>query len=285
MKLTAWTMSGGIVGVVLAVVAVSLGIRALVGPPADKRPNPAVSDNAATTTTSEAAQPQSAAHIVALAPPPAQSVNQSPAAAFPAAAPPAAGPANAVAVAAPPAAPIRDVVATAAEARPARDIEPPGLAIDAGPLPKATGAYLDGLEALAQGQWKRAADSFGVAVEAADSDVPDYYRARGVALTLGERFPEAIKDLRRATQLEPQSRETRVWLAAAIAMTGDFMKASEVYQSATTDPYETFVGQIRNDYGNLPFSVKNHNPDPRFGPQNAAAKQRFPQAGSGMPAG
>ena len=161
-----------------------------------------------------------------------------------------------------------------------RDIEPPGLAIDGRPLPKATGAYLDGLEALAAGQWKQAADSFSAAIEAADSDVPAYYRARGVALTLGERFPEAIKDMRRTTQLDPQSRETRVWLAAAIGMTGDFMNASNVYQSATTDPYETFIGQIRNDYGNLPFSVKNHNPDPRFGPQNVAAKKRFPQAGA-----
>ena len=192
--------------------------------------------------------------------------------------PPPPAPTNAVAVAAPEAKPVRDVVAIAAESGPSQDIEPPGLAIGVGPLAKATGAYLDGLEALAAGNWTKAADSFGAAIEAADSDVPDYYRARGIALALGEKLPEAIKELRRATQLDPQSRETRVWLAAAIAMTGDFMKASEVYQSATTDPYETFVGQIRNDYGQLPFSQKNNNPDPRFGPLHTAAKQRFPQA-------
>ena len=161
-----------------------------------------------------------------------------------------------------------------------RDVEPPGLADDGKPVSKATSTYLDGLEALSVAKWKEAADNFFKAIDAADNDEPVYFRSRGIAQALAENLSPAIADLRRATKLDPADRETRVWLAAAVGMSGDFMQASSIYQSATLDPYETFVGQIRNDYGQLAFGQKRGDVDPKFIAQRAAAKQRLPQAGA-----
>ena len=172
------------------------------------------------------------------------------------------------------------VAAPSPEPPPAKDIEPPGLEVDSGAASKATSAYLDGLEALAAAKWKPAAEAFSAAIDAADSDVPEYYRARGIALALAEQLPAAIKDLRRASQLDPAARETRVWLAAAVGMSGDPMQASEIYPPATLDPYETFVGQMRVDYGQLLFFQKRGDVDPRFVAQHAAALGRFAQAGA-----
>jgi Flp pilus assembly protein TadD len=65
------------------------------------------------------------------------------------------------------------------------------------PLTPALAAYLAGLDALTQGKFNDAAAAFSRALETAGDD-PTFVPARGVALTLGEQFPQALRDLERA---------------------------------------------------------------------------------------
>jgi predicted Zn-dependent protease len=156
---------------------------------------------------------------------------------------------------------------------------PPGLAIDPRPLPPAIVAYLDGLEALAAAKWEAASTAFAKATDA-DPDEAAYHRARGVALTLAEKFTEAIPELQRASTLKPSEKETRIWLAAATNMMGDSYHAREMYAAHTNDPYETFIGQMRIGYGQLAELQKHGRAMPKELAQKEAAKQKFPQAGA-----
>ena len=88
--------------------------------------------------------------------------------------------------------------------------------------------YVDGLEALDAGDYRRAIESFTRAV-AADGDSADYHLARGVARTLAEEFPAAVADLERAQRLRPNSRETSLWLKSAHQMAND-----EVFRNPRT---------------------------------------------------
>jgi tetratricopeptide (TPR) repeat protein len=107
------------------------------------------------------------------------------------------------------------------ESRP-RGQEPRPAAQDRKPARSGPGAleYVDGLEALEAGEYRRAVDSFGRAI-AADGDNADYHLGRGVANTLAEQFPAAVADLDRAQRLRPESRETSLWLKSAHQMAND----------------------------------------------------------------
>src|SRR5689334_18858245 len=88
--------------------------------------------------------------------------------------------------------------------------------------------YVDGLEALEGGDYRRAIDSLGRAI-GADGDNADYHLARGVANTLAEQFPAAVIDLERAQRLRPTHRETMLWLKSAHQMAND-----EVFRNPRT---------------------------------------------------
>lgn len=75
--------------------------------------------------------------------------------------------------------------------------------------------YTGALEDLQQGRWTEAQGKL-----AAQPDDFHQLVAYGVALTLGERFPEAVRVLERCTKLQPGSAEADLWLFAAELMGG-----------------------------------------------------------------
>ncbi|MEX5214221.1 MAG: tetratricopeptide repeat protein [Nitrospiraceae bacterium] len=79
--------------------------------------------------------------------------------------------------------------------------------------------YVDGLDALNDGRWR---DAVAVLTKALDvaGDNPDILFARGVASTLAEDFPNALKDLQRAGRLGYPGREPELWTYVAEAMSG-----------------------------------------------------------------
>lgn len=80
-------------------------------------------------------------------------------------------------------------------------------------------AYIDGLDALNEGRWPDAVVALTKALDAA-GDNPDVVFARGVANTLAEDFPNALKDLQRTQKLGYRGREPEVWIYVAEAMSG-----------------------------------------------------------------
>ena len=78
------------------------------------------------------------------------------------------------------------------------------------PSAPALAAYLDGLDALTQGKYGDAAAAFSRALETAGDD-PSFVLARGVAGTLAEQFPQALRDLDRARRLGLRGREAELW--------------------------------------------------------------------------
>jgi regulator of sirC expression with transglutaminase-like and TPR domain len=104
--------------------------------------------------------------------------------------------------------------------------------------------YIEGIEALEAGDYKRAVASLTRALTA-DGDNAAYHRARGVASTLAEDFPAAIADLQRAITLRPGDRETRLWLAVAYRMSGDAQKGAMHF---------THGGDVPAGYANLVYN-------------------------------
>ena len=84
---------------------------------------------------------------------------------------------------------------------------------------KATTPYIDGLDALNEGRWPDAVTAFTKALDAA-GDHADIVLARGVANTLAELFPQALKDLQRTGKLGYPGREPELWLYVTEAMGG-----------------------------------------------------------------
>ena len=84
---------------------------------------------------------------------------------------------------------------------------------------KALSPYVDGLDALNDGRWPDAVAAFSKALDVAGDD-PDIVLARGVANTLAENFPTALKDLTRARKLGLKGREGELWTYVAEAMSG-----------------------------------------------------------------
>ena len=68
-------------------------------------------------------------------------------------------------------------------------------------------SYLDGLDGLMQGRWTEAVAAFSRTLEAA-GDAPSFVLARGVAETMAEQFPQAIKDFQRAKSLQAAGKWT-----------------------------------------------------------------------------
>lgn len=85
--------------------------------------------------------------------------------------------------------------------------------------PNAASPYVEGLDALNEGRWSDAATTFSRALEQSDDD-PDIVLARGVASTLAEDFPRALKDLERAQRLGLRGREAQLWMWVTEAMSG-----------------------------------------------------------------
>ena len=75
--------------------------------------------------------------------------------------------------------------------------------------------YTGALEDLQQGRWTEAQAKLA-------AQPNDFHQlvAYGVALTLGERFPEAVRVLEHCTKLQPSSAEADLWLFAAELMGG-----------------------------------------------------------------
>ena len=105
-------------------------------------------------------------------------------------------------------------------------------------------AYLDGMEALEAADFKHAVDLLTRAI-AADDGNADYHRARGVANTLAENFPEAIADLQRALRLRGDDREAKLWLAAAYRMSGDPATGAQYFSVSGVPP----------NYANMVYNI------------------------------
>ena len=84
---------------------------------------------------------------------------------------------------------------------------------------KAAPPYMEGLDALNEGRWPDAVSAFSRALDVSGDD-PDIVLARGVANTLAEDFPRALKDLERAQRLGLRGREAQLWIYATEAMSG-----------------------------------------------------------------
>ena len=84
---------------------------------------------------------------------------------------------------------------------------------------RSVASYTEGLDALNEGRWPDAVSTFSRALDQS-SDDPDIVLARGVANTLAEDFPRALKDLERAKRLGLRGREPELWIYVTEAMSG-----------------------------------------------------------------
>lgn len=164
-------------------------------------------------------------------------------------------------------------IAVAQFTPPAAATKPPAAA------PSALGLtdYLAGLDALERSQPSEAVAALTRAVQA-DSENADYYLARGVAHILSEKLPLAIKDLERALRLRPDHKKSKLWLAVAIGMTGDFGRDSTIYPFATSDLDESFVRQASHDYGEVAFRSARDEVTPDLLAKREVAKKQIAQA-------
>lgn len=157
---------------------------------------------------------------------------------------------------------------------------PPGLEIPEQKLPADIEAYLQGLEQLQAGNWNPAVQTFTQSIQATANESATYFLARGVALTLAEQRTQAADDLIRAAKLSPGFKEAKVWYATLLGMAGRFQEADGIFPPATNDPYETFLGQLRIDYGQANFLKQQGNVPPEWIAKQQQARQRFRKAGS-----
>lgn len=129
------------------------------------------------------------------------------------------------------------------------------LLVLAGPLwgadQQAGATYLEGLEALSAGQWAKATEAFGKAVDA-DGENPDYLTARGVAEALARYPSEAIRDLQRSLQIRGDDWETKLWLGAAYYMSGDAATGSRYI---THGPRGQQTSKADLDYSTLVYNL------------------------------
>jgi predicted Zn-dependent protease len=164
------------------------------------------------------------------------------------------------------------------------DAGPPSLSAAVKPPSAAVAAYLEGLGALETARWADALAAFNRALETEPDDA-SYVRARGVTSVLLEKFPDALRDLKRTEMLKMGDQEGRIWLAVALQMSGDDYHARETYAEVTNDAYETFLGKLRVDYWMVQFQDQlarrgGGSPDERAKAEarRRGARQRFPQA-------
>jgi tetratricopeptide (TPR) repeat protein len=145
------------------------------------------------------------------------------------------------------------------------------LAASASAAEPGTSDYLRGLRALQQGQAAEAIAAFSAALEA-DEENADYFTARGVSHLLAEDLTRGEKDLERSLRLRPGHDETRMWLASAVAMSGDFGRDVTIYPAATHDQHESRVRLASREYGELAFRQSRGEAGDRERKMRAAAK-------------
>jgi tetratricopeptide (TPR) repeat protein len=134
--------------------------------------------------------------------------------------------------------------------------------------------YLEGLDAIENGQPAEAASAFTEAI-GADSENADYYTLRGVAYLLSEQLDRARTDLQRSLRLRPEHRPTKMWLACAVAMAGEFDRDSMVFPVATRDLDETFLRQASREYGELSFRTRLGESRPEAAAMRAEARKKL----------
>lgn len=116
--------------------------------------------------------------------------------------------------------------------------------------------YLNGLDAIEAGKFEDAASGFQKAIDADDENA-DFRIAYGVALTLGEKLPEAEKALNRALKLSNNADEARLWLATCIAMQGDFTRGTDIYPFAIArNEYVNEIRRMSHEYGQAAFALE-----------------------------
>jgi tetratricopeptide (TPR) repeat protein len=116
-------------------------------------------------------------------------------------------------------------------------------------------AYLAGLDALSAGRTADALAAFTKTTDA-DEENADYRTARGVAMVLSEKFPDAIKELQRSLRLRAGDWETKAWLAAAYKMGGGPSTGAQYTSYAPTGrgavkadlDYSIFVSTMSQHY-------------------------------------
>jgi len=113
-------------------------------------------------------------------------------------------------------------------------------------------AYLEGLDALAHGDFDAARKRFEAAVEENEDDAAPHL-ALAVAWTFLERFEPALKQVERADRLQPGQKSTRLWKATIVAMAGRLFEDTNYYPAATRDPFETDLREMSHRYGDPAF--------------------------------
>ncbi|MGA2498440.1 MAG: hypothetical protein ABSH20_11900 [Tepidisphaeraceae bacterium] len=116
--------------------------------------------------------------------------------------------------------------------------------------------YIQGIESLADADYKGAAASLNKAVQADDGNA-DYLLARGVANTLAESFPAAIADLQRVLRLRGHDSEASIWLAAAYCMSGDPSKGAEHFAIRSDIP-ANYQSMVYNNMAMVYWSTRTH---------------------------
>jgi tetratricopeptide (TPR) repeat protein len=126
--------------------------------------------------------------------------------------------------------------------------------------------YVDGLDALRDGSFDAAWAAFSRAIDR-DSENVEFRIARGVTALFAEKPENGIKDLERARQLSEQSKESRMWRAAADRMQAQFF--TETYPQITNDPFESTVGDTCAFWGQTFRAV-----EPGYEPSAAEQAER-----------
>ncbi|MDR3638603.1 MAG: tetratricopeptide repeat protein [Isosphaeraceae bacterium] len=143
-------------------------------------------------------------------------------------------------------------------------------------------SYVDGLDAIEAGRFADALAPLGAAIEAEEEN-PSYYAARGTAYLLGEKVAEGMKDLTRATRLDPNHKDARRMLSFGFRMRGDERRAAEVYPHYSNDDWDRFLLETGNSYGRLARAGDLAGRNPQYfaevQQQRASALRRLPQIG------
>lgn len=156
---------------------------------------------------------------------------------------------------------------------------------------QSVGPYAEGLDALNGGRWHDAVSAFSRALDQSGDD-PDIVLARGVANTLAEDFPRALKDLERAKRLGLRGREPELWIYVTEAMSGIIANKDHALGGAPRDntpvvvsiPGHVAQGQedYTTDYGSfivyrLGMEYQKYRLPDRFGGMNNPIGVKGPQ--------
>ncbi|HEY1628465.1 MAG TPA: tetratricopeptide repeat protein, partial [Tepidisphaeraceae bacterium] len=120
------------------------------------------------------------------------------------------------------------------------------LAFAAGP---GADDYLQGLDSLANKQWKTAANSFSKASQADDENA-NYHAAYAIASMMSGDGQSAQSEFDRAMRLDPNNQTTKLWAAGFYRMIGNATHAGQIY---STSDYEGTVQQAAEQVGQLRY--------------------------------